>query len=63
MADTSALTQSASALLARCRSLLGGMGHRLTDVVRAREQDFLKLMRKNVLIVESVSQFVLSEHL
>jgi len=43
MADTTELAQSASAVLRRCRAVLGGMEHRLSDVVRAREQDFLAL--------------------
>lgn len=43
MADTTDLAQSASEMLRRCRAVLGGMEHRLSDVVKAREQDFLAL--------------------
>lgn len=43
MADTSEQTRSASELLQQCHAVLGGMEHRLSDVVRAREQDFLSL--------------------
>jgi len=43
MADTSEQARSASELVGRCRSVLGGMKHRLSDVVKVREQDFLSL--------------------